>query len=490
MSRLARLAPVAAGLLMLAFYLATMPHGLTWDLGGADGGELATGVYTLGLVHPPGYPTYLLLAQAARLVPVASFAWKLNVFSALCAAGAVVLVGYTASRVIAGDGRASTPAFLTGALAGLAFGLIEVVWTQAIITEVYALAALVCAALLWLAFHADATPDDRAFTRRLAAFGLVAGLGPGSHYMVGLVMLFAVGVLFRRGHRPLARRGNLLALLAFLLGLAVFAYLPLRAGAVPLSNWGDPDTPARFVQVVTAADYAGRFRPGLAAARLAPLIGVLVRQLSLPGMALALLGLSVWWDTRRPLLVAAAITITLNLVLVAGYDSADTLPYLYPTLLLLVLTLAEAVYRVVFTWLPEQRWARGLAAAGLAALVLAPLAVRGANTTARVTTEADAFGREVVSSAPPNSVILSEDEALSFAIRYAAVVSVGRADVVPIDTCLLALDWFRRDMAEAYPALGLDAVDPSALDVASVQRALPPGVPVVIVTPPAAATGD
>ena len=122
MSRLARLAPVAAGLLMLAFYLATMPHGLTWDLGGADGGELATGVYTLGLVHPPGYPTYLLLAQAARLVPVASFAWKLNVFSALCAAGAVVLVGYTASRVIAGDGRASTPAFLTGALAGLAFG--------------------------------------------------------------------------------------------------------------------------------------------------------------------------------------------------------------------------------------------------------------------------------------------------------------------------------------------------------------------------------
>jgi len=122
--------------------------------------------------------------------------------------------------------------------------------------------------------------------------------------------------------------------------------------------------------------------------------------------------------------------------------------------------------------------------------VLAPLAVRGANTTARVTTEADAFGREVVSSAPPNSVILSEDEALSFAIRYAAVVSVGRADVVPIDTRLLALDWFRRDMAEAYPALGLDAVDPSALDVASVQRALPPGVPVVIVTPPAAATGD
>ena len=67
MSRLARLAPVAAGLLMLAFYLATMPHGLTWDLGGADGGELATGVYTLGLVHPPGYPTYLLLAQGQDL---------------------------------------------------------------------------------------------------------------------------------------------------------------------------------------------------------------------------------------------------------------------------------------------------------------------------------------------------------------------------------------------------------------------------------------
>ena len=104
--------------------------------------------------------------------------------------------------------------------------------------------------------------------------------------------------------------------------------------------------------------------------------------------------------------------------------------------------------------------------------------------TANATTEADAFGREVVSSAPPNSVILSEDEAQSFAIRYAAVVSVGRADVVPIDTRLLALDWFRADLARAYPDLEFDHVEPVALDMASVQRLLAPDIPVVVVTPP------
>jgi hypothetical protein len=473
---------------------------LTWDLGGADGGELATAVYTLGLVHSPGYPTYLLLAQTGRLFPFASFAQRLNAFSALCAATAVsVLAAVLASHLRIDSnraaGRSAGGPYLAGALAGLLFGLSEVVWTQAIIVEVYALAALFCAGLMGLGLWVGRAPTPAAYTQRLAVFGLIAGLGMGSHYMMVFAGLFTALYLLLSGPRRLLRPANLLAIPAFAAGFSVFAYLPLRAGAVPVSNWGNPDTPARFWNEISVAVYRGRVDITLIPERILPLLHLTADQLSVPGLALALLGLIGWGERHRPLLAAALATAALNLAFTASYYSIDTLPYIYPTLILLALAAGSAVYRLVFVWLPEGTFSgtirRGLTYAALVAVVCAPLLIRNTPIALQATTEADTTSRRIVAPLPPGSLIISNEDHLSFALRYAATVSVPRPDVVPIDSRLLEFGWFRQDIAHGWPHLGLsgEEVAPDDFDVARLLALIPPDVPVIFTYPAEIAPG-
>jgi hypothetical protein len=485
-SRHRHLTPLLVGAIALAVYLATMPPDLTWDLGGVDGGELATAVYTRGLVHSPGYPTYLLLAQPATLLPVKSPAHRLNIFSAIGAAAAAALLAWATAQAIDKNASPSWGASLAGVLAGLVFALGELVWSQAVITEVYALASLFCVALLALALWVERAESEAHFRQRLALLGLIAGLGVGSHYFTLFMALFAAIYLLLHARERLLRSANLLALVGFALGLGVFIYLPLRAGKAPISNWGDPRTLDRFVWVVRGAAYAERFHLGLPFGQLAALVRVLVAQLSIVGVGLAALGLSEWWDADRRLLVGTLIVVVLDLWLTASYASADTLPYIYPTLILLAMAAGSAAHLIVFTWLPDQIRIRGPVYIGLAIAICAPLVARNLATISRATTEAEEYGRQVVENAPPGSLILSNQETHTFAIRYAAAVEVGRADVVPVDVRLLQFDWFRADLARFYPQLGLDEEAVAAREnfrALELVMFIPPDVPVVFTYP-------
>src|SRR5262245_41092945 len=67
-----------------------------------DSGELVAAVHTLGIPHPTGYPLYVLLGKLWTLaLPFGSIAWRMSVFSAVCAAAAcaslfVLLRGFPA----------------------------------------------------------------------------------------------------------------------------------------------------------------------------------------------------------------------------------------------------------------------------------------------------------------------------------------------------------------------------------------------------------
>ncbi len=165
--------PVA--LVLLAVYGFTMPPSLTWAHWGADGGDLATAVARGRLPHPPGFPTYLLLGAAVVRLPWGDPAWRLNLLSALAAAGAAGLTAVALSPVVSSHAVAVA--------AGLSLGLAPLFWSQALITEVYAPAALLSAAVLLLALHpAPAWPR-----------GLLWGLGVGVHPTLLFLAPLAVG---------------------------------------------------------------------------------------------------------------------------------------------------------------------------------------------------------------------------------------------------------------------------------------------------------
>jgi hypothetical protein len=105
-----------------------------------DSAELTTAAYTLGIPHGPGYPVYLLLAHLFTYLPIGDVGYRVNLFSAVAAAGTVMLLALLIQR--------TTSRTLPALAAGLSFGFNYYVWSVAVAAEVYALQGLFLAALL------------------------------------------------------------------------------------------------------------------------------------------------------------------------------------------------------------------------------------------------------------------------------------------------------------------------------------------------------
>ncbi|MFL7868193.1 MAG: DUF2723 domain-containing protein, partial [Anaerolineales bacterium] len=83
-------------LLTFLVYLRTLAPGVY----GYDSAELATGVFTQGIIHPPGYPLYLLIGKLFTLLPVRDVAYRLNLMSAFFAALTIVLLYNAIGNII------------------------------------------------------------------------------------------------------------------------------------------------------------------------------------------------------------------------------------------------------------------------------------------------------------------------------------------------------------------------------------------------------
>lgn len=212
-------------------YGLTVAPSLTWSHSGSDGGDFITAAVTGRVPHPPGFPAYAWLSRACVLAFPGDPARILNFLSAssaACAALVVVAIGRTRGF--------SDWAAVTAALT-LAFS--SWLWSQALITEVYATAALVgslvCLAVQW------------ARVRRFlpwALVGLSLGLGVSTHMTLLFLLPFVI----------VGRPVHWLGLGAGLLvGLAPYGMLPLR-GPWP-QPWGDLNTLAGWAEYVSARMY-------------------------------------------------------------------------------------------------------------------------------------------------------------------------------------------------------------------------------------------
>ncbi len=81
---------LAIFVLTLAIYNANLTSSLSYK--SADGNELATVCYTLGLAHSTGYPLYTWLGKLFTFIPVGDVAHRVNLMSAIMGAAGVALL--------------------------------------------------------------------------------------------------------------------------------------------------------------------------------------------------------------------------------------------------------------------------------------------------------------------------------------------------------------------------------------------------------------
>ncbi|MGI8911732.1 MAG: protein O-mannosyl-transferase family, partial [Rubrobacteraceae bacterium] len=238
-----------AGVALFSFvlYLRTLaPSVLYYDRPIAfDSAMLQAEAAVLGIGHPTGYPTYMMLTHLFTRLPGVEPAYGANLASAVYAALAVAVLFAVALRL---SGRV-----VAAAAGSLAFAVSGTLWSQAVIPEVYALNVLFVALTVFALLIWRDTRRDRYLL--LAAF--LAGLSLTHHLTSGLLIpagLFFVLATERR--RLLDMRLLLQGIGLFLLGLLPLLYLPVRASMGAPLDETHPTTLGRFLLLVTGWSYA------------------------------------------------------------------------------------------------------------------------------------------------------------------------------------------------------------------------------------------
>jgi 4-amino-4-deoxy-L-arabinose transferase-like glycosyltransferase len=221
---------------------------------GFDSAELTVGAATLGLVHPTGYPLYMLVGHAFAQLPWGETGFRLNLLSAVLGTAAVGLIYLLALR--------QTHSALTALSTAWLFALAPHVWAQSIRAEVYTLQVLLVVGTLLLGYTAWQKDQP---ARILAAFALLGLAGANHGTSILLLPALLAGIDWKDNRwRKYALAGILLC--GGLAGLGTL-YFPWRAAQAPAINYigeyfgRDPRRPADLLWLVTGQAFRCAVQP-------------------------------------------------------------------------------------------------------------------------------------------------------------------------------------------------------------------------------------
>ncbi|MEK9145282.1 MAG: DUF2723 domain-containing protein, partial [Elusimicrobiota bacterium] len=267
-----------------------------------DAGEMGVSTYSLGISHPPGYPVYVLAGHAAAgLLPFGTHAWRLNVLSALCGAGALAALFLILEPAAGAFGALACVLVLT---------FDSTFWNVCGVQEMYSLTLLFAVLLLGLALRLRAGFSPPTWLCFCLAYGLF--LGNRTDLLLwapGLLWLSLSRGALRRGAWPREAPWSWLGLsCAFgFLGLCVYLYLPFRSMRGPWLDWNHPATLANFIGSLTRRGYGGTLdllsKSYASGTMFLPNLEIYARHLwanfGLPGLALAAVGVWSGWRSER-----------------------------------------------------------------------------------------------------------------------------------------------------------------------------------------------
>ena len=450
--RLDRAAPwLVAGLAFIIYVRTLLP-----SVAFGDWGEMQTVPHILGVPHPTGYPTYVILARLAELAPIGSVAFRANLLSAVFVAATLATFTLICLRL------GVRPVLAIAA--GLILGAIGTIWAAATVAEVNPLHLLFAALIV----HRALVWEDRRSPSDLALGGLLISLSIGNHLLTLFIAPFVVLHVLWVGRREIRARPWILALpvAGAAVGLLVYLYIPIAASQSPPLGYNHPVTLAGFLFLVTGEQFRGQFDflsasgPAEFVRYLPDLWAMFVARGPAVVPVLGVVGL-VALVLRRPAfgLLCSAVLFT-GLYIWANYLRLEH--YLLVPWMLLAIGLAVALETVaraldgVFTRVAGRTGggvsqavgrAGGGLVAGVAALVLV-LVVGGMNWSASDRSgdrSASDYADAVFTALPPNAAILVWWDAAS-PLWYGRYIDGRRPDMLIVDdTNIVYEGWGTRE---------------------------------------------
>lgn len=478
---------IAGGILVflaaLSIYLATIAPTLSWgrDQMGVDGGDLLAAVETLGIPHPSGYPTYVIaLKLFATVVPVGDLAFRGNLFSALLSAGTALLIYMVILRT-SHLVLPYCPAYLrifSGLIGAISFAATPLFWSQAIITEVYALNAFFSAALVLLACFLHGSTHEKAESLLnsnkilLMLFAFVAGISAGNHLTILSLTVPLVILLWSDLGR--SRLLGFPVIISLIVGLSVYLYLPLRAAQHPAINWGDAASVGGIFWMTTASMYQEYvFGVGLEDLpdRLFSWVEITFQQFNPIGLFMGLLGLHWSFLKLRKYTIALLVPVVWLTIFSVSYRTFDAQVLMVVPFLLFsvfvglgILKSVSSIQEAFNAWRVSSanqngepsKFAGGVLVAILGLLLIAvlPGTLVGLNfndQNLRDNRDAYTHAQNRLEGVIGGSVILLKAEQDVFPVWYMTYVEETDRDMAPIAVRLLRYEWYREHINRLYP---------------------------------------
>ncbi len=418
-----------------------------------DSGEWQYMANILGVPHSTGYPLYILLAKIVTLLPLGNPAWRVNLFSAICAALTIPIVYLLAKRV----SQSRVAAILSASF----FAFMPTLWASATIAEVYALNTLLLALILLFTLYFL----DSARPRDLYLMILFFALALTNHRIAFFIAPALLLVIWLK-RSVLDMRKLAFATLAFLIPLALYFYIPLRASQLLAvqspENWElypraeaivngkvtayYNHTPVGFFNLVTALDNRNKLGfenaegENQTFARIENAWKLLREQIDPFGIALALLGIVILFRRERALTLVlfAAGTSVAGISIVLRAES--TRFYFSGAYLVMVLFFAAALGWILNTLRARVHQENGFrervlyyaAILYFAFFPLTALIFNFPKMDQSTNTKYEAYARSVLNdNLAPNAVLIAPWE-IATPIRYFQYVEGARPDVLTI----------------------------------------------------------
>jgi hypothetical protein len=428
------------------------------DIVVGDSPELITAAVTLGVAHAPGYPLFTMLGHLFSLVPFGALPFRVNLLSVVCDALTIGVVYFSAFRL--------TRSQLAAAVAALLLAVNPTFWEWSLAAEVFPLNNLLAAVLILLLIVWHQQPERTAFL--IGAF-FVAGLALTNHQTI---VLLAPAFCFVLWQRRSVLRPCLLAigLVAFVIGLIPYAYIPWAAAHHPVHNWGNVSSFHDLVGLITRRSYGSTrlvatagYTGGSPWARLAAL-GVSLG--AVPGLLIILGAIQVFQRARWYFwfcLIAFIFTGPF-FVWITGLNLATAPSGLFvlqrffllshvvlaPLAAFGVLAIRQFVARSANS---AQSWAWPVVTATCLVAVLISVTTNYRRIDQSRNFIARYFGEDVFNTARPGSTLLVSGDGLAFPLMYLQQVeNVGKETTLVVLPLLLG-EWYVRQLREQHPDL-------------------------------------
>jgi len=450
--------------LLLAFsslilYLFTLSPTINFG----DSPELISSAYTLGIAHPPGYPLYNLSAKLFTYIPWGeSVARKINFASAFFSAASIFFI----AMIVASSGKTYSQG---GAIISALFLMASpTLWSQSVISEVYALNLFLFSLLLYLSFLWWKAADKR----YLFAAVFIYALGLANHHtLVAFIPVLTTFILAGK-RKSLKGLGQISCLcILFILGFSVYIYLPLRAMQSPPMNWGDPQTIGRFLDVILRRQFPtidAPFTLQTASMQIAYYSKALIREFTPGAMPLA-----IWGCIRTYRLGFAPFLFLLALFIIHGIGTLFLLnpstEFNYANVNVMMLP-SYAIFAIWIGW-GIKEIAETLSNSNRGKGIVLPLIIifgllaiyKGIDSFKKNDESSNYFaidyGTNIFRGMDKNGVIFVEADTALFPLWYLQFVEGKRPDAAVMDVDFLMLPWFKGQIKERYKNIEINVED-------------------------------